>query len=711
MRKCCGQPCAEHSTPLAGASGELESVLQGDQIHTMRFLLSYSSQHFNPALPAARHEHWGSSANIVSRTLHGLLGRRGDVTFVDAAAPDEVAGQRFDGFVGIVRNFTRILEICEIEHSVLIAVNMHPAEHNSLLLDFVVREKLPSAALHELDLLNVEERGGSVDAADAILLFGNVATLNSYLKHGVPREKVRLVNYGSDLAAHEPAERARKEGDTDLLYCASEIGLRKGFDIVASAVPAADLEDLGAHLHIVGAPSYPYYRAKLEDLEDQLGPRISNHGWLAPSSSRYRELMDRIDFLFFPSLEEGQAGTVLDALSRGVIPLISPHCGIDFAPLGFCELEVASEHNVQLLRQACALPAAERRRQRAKALEYNDEFHAGYEEQLDLALGDVLSGSPSPQVSAVLPIHDKEPILADLLRLLDRALIAYGAADLCIILDGCTDGSEEIVRRFFQDRDDYPVEILTTPNIFEVRSNNLGLRKATGRYAMVVQDDNFLYDPNCIVEAVTFMEKSGRAAIVGGLAGVNFYPRGTRGLEGRGQIVMDENETYWRQDVDTDPALSDRVFQVDACMRGPLFFSKAFLDEHGYLDEAYAPLYSDDMDICFRAASVGRKVYCILMDAENDSFTVRGYDAEKARWLTEVTRRNTNLFYSRWEPTMDKDYLWLHRTRMLEERGVGEALLRARQRARRRYLDLRKRWLNTTMVVQILGGIRRRFRG
>jgi glycosyltransferase involved in cell wall biosynthesis/GT2 family glycosyltransferase len=676
----------------------------------MRILLSYSSQHFDPELPVEEQERWGESANIISRTLYELLGRRGDVTFVDAAVPDAVSGQRFDVFVGIVRNFRRILEICEIDRSILVAVNMHPAEHNALLLDFVVRQKLPSAALHELDVLDVDDRGGAIDDADAVLCFGNVLTLNSYLKHGVPREKVRLANYGSDIATQPPAARATEEGDTHLLYCASEIGLRKGFDIVASAVAAADLEELGAHLHIVGAPSYPHYRAKLADLEARLGPRISNHGWLAPTSTEYRELLERVDFLFFPSLEEGQAGSVIDALSCGVIPLISSHCGVDFAPLGFCELETASEHNVQLLRRACGLPAAERKRLRAKTLEYYDEFHAGFEQQLDLSLTDVLADSPNPLVSAVLPIHDKEPILADLLRFLDRALVAYGNADLCIILDGCTDRSEEIVRRFFRDRNDYPVEILTTPDIFEVRTNNLGLRRAAGRYAMVVQDDNFVYDRNCILEAVTFMEKSRRAVIVGCLAGVNFYPRGTRGLEGRGQIVMDEDETYWRQDANTDPALSDRIFQVDACMRGPLFFSKAFLDEYGYLDEAYAPMHNDDMDICFRAASVGRKVYSILMDVENDSLAVGGYDPEKARWYAGVRRRNANLLYSRWKPSVDKDYLWVHRARILEERTVRETFVRARQRARRRYLAVRRGWLNAPTIMRGLSGVRRRIR-
>lgn len=677
----------------------------------MRFLLSYSSQLFDPALPPERQSHWGSSANIISRTLYGLLRRRGEVTFVDAASPEEVAGRDFDVLVGIVRNFGRILDLCNIRRSILVAVNWHPAEHNALLLDFVVRHKLPSAALHEIDILDVDELAGAIDSADSILCFGNVATFNSYIQHGVPKEKIRLVNYGSDLVVERTlAESVREQGATQLLYSASEVGLRKGFDIVESAIAGADLESLDAHLHVVGEATYPHYQAKLKELEARFSSSVTNHGWLLAASDEYRNLLSEMDFVFFPSLEEGQAGTVVDALSFGAIPLISRHCGIDFAPLGFCELEIRSEHNADLLRRACGLSAVERAPLRAKALEYYDEFHAGFEEKLDLALADLLAGSPRPRVSAVLPVHNKEHTLAELLGLLDRALVSYGNVDLCVILDGCSDRSEEIAREFFAGRDDYPVDVLTTPDIFEVRTNNLGLKRAGGLYAIVIQDDNFIYDENCILEAVMFIQKSRRAAIVGGLAGVNFYPRGTRDLEGPGQIVMDENETYWRQDATTDPALADRIFQVDACMRGPLFFSKAFLEEHGYLDEAYAPMHNDDMDICFRAASVGWQVYAILMDVENRSGTVADYDAERARWYAEIRRRTADLLYSRWRPSTEKDYLWLHRTRIAEQRSMRRSLRRARERARRRYLATRRGWLNAPTAMQKLSGLRRRLR-
>jgi hypothetical protein len=358
----------------------------------MRFLLSYSADHFDPDLPMEKQVHWGMSANVISRTLYRALSRLGEVTFIDATEPERAAGRAFDVFVGIQRNFGKILQACEPDRTVLVAVNMHPAEHNELLLNFAVREGLPASALHPLDLHDVELRAADLDAADSILLFGNGRTLDSYTRHGIPREKIRLLNYGVDVRP----ERARTEEprrEVQILYSASEIGLRKGFDIVAALADEAYLRQLGSHLHIVGAASYPHYRAKLLELERRHEPHVTNHGWLKPSGLGYRGLLESCDYLLFPSLEEGQAGTVLDAMACGVIPLISANCGVDFAPLGFCELGTDSAHNRELVRVACTLPEFERDRLRTLTLRHYREFHAGFEDRLAAALPDVLNGA------------------------------------------------------------------------------------------------------------------------------------------------------------------------------------------------------------------------------------------------------------------------------------------------------------------------------
>lgn len=358
----------------------------------MRILLSYSSQHFDPRKPREHYEHYrGGSANVISSTLHELLGRHGEVTFVDAADPVDVAGRAFDLFVGISRNFGRILAQCDIGCSIFVGVNMHPAEHNRRLLDFVVRERLPSRALHQLDILPTGRISHDIEAADAILLFGNVATFDSYIRQGVPRSKLRLLNYATRPPVRVPV-RQSPGTETQLLYLASEIGLRKGFDVLAGAVTRARLEKMDAHLHVVGSPSYPHYRDKLRRLAERLGPSMTTHGWLPAAGAEYGAVLDRADFLVFPSLEEGQAGTVLDAIAHGVIPLISRAAGVDFAPLGFCEPRTISQRNVDLLAEACFLAPRERAHLRERTVGYYDEFHLGFQQHLERELDDMIAG-------------------------------------------------------------------------------------------------------------------------------------------------------------------------------------------------------------------------------------------------------------------------------------------------------------------------------
>jgi GT2 family glycosyltransferase len=243
-----------------------------------------------------------------------------------------------------------------------------------------------------------------------------------------------------------------------------------------------------------------------------------------------------------------------------------------------------------------------------------------------------------------------------------------------IIFDGCVDATEEKVRYFYEAKKDYPVTFEVTPDIFEVKTNNIGLKKSKGDYCIIMQDDTYIDDPSLFMEAVCFLDKAPRVAILGCLAGVNFYPRGTEALTGKGQIKIKPDEVYLRQDAVTDPLLKARFFEVDACMRGPLIIRREFLLQYGYLDEVYAPLYNDDMDICFRAKEKGYKVFAMLGAVRNASLTMAKYDAEKGAYFSKIQKRNTDIFYSRYTPSVDKRYMRVLRTPIRLKQGIVSSL-------------------------------------
>lgn len=622
----------------------------------MKILLCYSKDHFNPALPPSKHATWGISANILARELFSALSQIGEVTYSDGYDWEKHTGESYDLFVGIERNFSKILDVCHIGQSILIAVNMHPAERNEILNNFAHNILRDPGAISSGDLVNAAEIEESIRRTDFIFCFGNTKTLNSYIKNGVPLSKIKTFNYG--LLGDLPKIKPSSAGTKNFLYPASAIGLRKGFDIVAGLCGSMAKEEF--HIDIVGEPASEAYLSKVRQLAKRYPKNVTFHGYIPANSRAYRALFTSNDFLLFPSLEEGQAGTVIEAMYNGLIPIITAAAGTDFAPLGFLEPQMHSRNNVELLKKAVTLKQSRIKTLKHETQAYYQQAHTHLHTSLVEVIQNCLRGRIHPSISVVLPVYNKEQTIKPLLELLDEALNEYENADLHIILDGCTDNSEEVIAKFYRKSVKYKLKVSTTPNIFEVRSNNLGLLEATGKYAVILQDDNYIYDKYFLYEAVAFLDKNPIVAILGGLAGVNFYPIGTKNT-GSGQIIASEAENYWRQDGNTNSEFKNQIFEVDACMRGPLFFRKSFLEDHGYLDEAFAPLYQDDMDICFRARKYGYKVYCMLMNVENRSLTMAHYDGPKAQHFAMIMKRNAEMFYKRWKPTVIKDYGWVWR--------------------------------------------------
>ncbi len=634
----------------------------------MRILLSYSRLHFDPDKDPKEHKYWGTSASILSRTLYKILSKLGEVIYIDSNHFESIKDKKFDLFVGINNNFYKILKNVITKKSIYFAVNMHPRERNKILLKYLLKGKISPFALAGWDLINFVEAEKGINAADFILCVGNNLTYNSYIKHGVPKNKIKMLNYGVENfsppvgGSKDKYDRYHKE--KRYVYVTSEIGLRKGFDIIYSLFTNPEVLKQEFHVDIIGLPTNNYYKRKLEKFKYLLKKKVDYHGWIDSNSKEYWEIIKNNDFVILPSLEEGQAGSVLDAINSGVIPIISQNTGIDFSPLGQLEQKINSNHSKGIILNSLNLSDKEILNLKNKTLEYYSEFHANYIENLRRAIENCIDGQLYPKISVILPIFNKEKTIKSLINLLHQACLEYKNVEVHLIFDGCTDKSEEIVRDFYRDKKSYKVTFETTPNIFEVKTNNIGLRKSQGKYCVILQDDNYIFDKNIFFEAVNFLDKNSQVAILGCLSGVNYYPRGTK-LKGFGQIAMDKSEVYHRQDEKTNPELKKRIFEVDACMRGPLIIRKSFLEKYGYLDEIFAPLHHDDMDICFRARHYGFKIYCILADVINASLTVAKYNEDKWKYWNKIYRRNCDILYSRYRPTLIKDYLWLHRTKIL----------------------------------------------
>ncbi len=162
--------------------------------------------------------------------------------------------------------------------------------------------------------------------------------------------------------------------------------LRKGFDIVAELFTCAAANKQDFHLSVIGGMGSKSYAAKLERLEQELGEKIKVEGWVPSESEEYHELLKQNDYLIFPSLEEGQAGSVLDALACGMIPIVTRETGVDISPFGFLEAELGSCENAAILNRALRADAAEMTELKELTLDYYATHHLPWEEELQRVL-------------------------------------------------------------------------------------------------------------------------------------------------------------------------------------------------------------------------------------------------------------------------------------------------------------------------------------
>ncbi len=349
----------------------------------MRILLAYSVHHFDPACPERVSL---ASAAVLARALYGILSRFGEVEYVDGLNPPRrLKAEHYDLLVSILGGISTLCRRVSVDKVILFAVNMHPAERNEILERFNARYHVCGS--HSLDKAIVSlSTLDDMARADAVFLVGNGTVRDSYLRHGVPPEKVRAFNYASGLPLREKGALGVSAQVPRFVYVATEMCLRKGFDIMAELFCQAAAAGRAFHLSIIGGMGNRRYAAKLEALQRTLGSQLSVEGWVPSDSAQYPELLRQHDYVIFPSLEEGQAGSVLDALACGLVPLVTRETGVDWSPLGFLEAELGSAENAAVLHRALEVDAAERAQLKAQTLDYYAAEHLPWVEHLQQAL-------------------------------------------------------------------------------------------------------------------------------------------------------------------------------------------------------------------------------------------------------------------------------------------------------------------------------------
>lgn len=231
----------------------------------------------------------------------------------------------------------------------------------------------------------------------------------------------------------------------------------------------------------------------------------------------------------------------------------------------------------------------------------------------------------SKMISIILPVYNHD-------WMIDKVLNGIWAnstdmvKEVLIIIDGCTDRSEIVVTEWLRDnahKRNIEPKIAHAPNVFEVKACNMGLKWATQPFCCSVQDDMVIDIPNWDENLLRPFYAWNDVWAVTALAAVDL------GLEEDGRHLMWYNATNSHN---SDP----NQFSVrDTVNRGPLMMRSDVLKDLNYLDEVFAPLGMDDMDICMRAYAKGKWVCGVMpMHAffRNEDGTTRRTSGNVQSW-------------------------------------------------------------------------------
>ena len=190
------------------------------------------------------------------------------------------------------------------------------------LLDFMVEHegRFPDAPPEPHLSVIWQHVLADMDAADRILVNSNLV-MESCRFMGIPEEKLRVIYLGVDEAFFATLPKRRAYGtSTKRLLFAGHFGYRKGADTLLDALPL--LEATGWELRVAGVIS--------PELEGPLRKALAHlpiHRLGNLTRAQLAAEMSATDIFVFPSLAEGSARVVFEALAAGCAVVTTPNAG------------------------------------------------------------------------------------------------------------------------------------------------------------------------------------------------------------------------------------------------------------------------------------------------------------------------------------------------------------------------------------------------
>lgn len=591
----------------------------------MRIIFCFSLEHFNPNLSESKHLYWGSSSNILARSLFKILSELGELVYTDLRGIEKYKHEKFDLAIGTINGFKKLTQTVDARINVIFNAQMHPIERNLIFLKFINENKLARYNLFDFrSISSMFSEIAGIKKANFLLGVGNFVTQNSFIKYGVDRNKIKFINYGILNKDVNINTIIKRYPIIDFIYFATEVGMRKGFDLLFEIFSNLSIGKYDFKLHIVGALNHPVYIEKMDTLKCKLNDKIIFHGWINSDTDEYEEILANTDVLLFPSLEEGQAGTVIDSIRQGVIPLLSRNTGVDFSPLGFFDSNVDSKSNINLVKSIFSKSEAELVILKQQSIRFYQEFHSEFYNNLKQNINFVLTGSLYPKFVIIIPISNVNLDSKFYWVSLHKMNVFYPNLEFHFLFMPSENCLLNRVKKKFEGDSKIKYFFHKAISKFDVKAINKIIKESDCFYSLITQD-NLILRHSLFYETAVFFEKNPKISILGLTKTTSIRP-----------------DRVFYSLFDKNFGKEKRIFRVDSFWGKSVIYRKSFLEKIGFLNESLNTDSEVYNDTCMRAVIQEDLVYV----KADEIGRCADYNVETGNFCNSLDYNVNNLFSS-----------------------------------------------------------------
>jgi glycosyltransferase involved in cell wall biosynthesis len=255
----------------------------------------------------------------------------------------------------------------------------------------------------------------------------------------------------------------------------------------------------------------------------------------------------------------------------------------------------------------------------------------------------------SKNITTVLTVHNKDFLIERVCKgLIDN--LSEKNEQIIVVFDGCTDNSEILAKNILK-KYNKKVDYVYTDDVFETKANNQGLKLVENDYVILVQDDMVVKEKDFDLRMIKpFQNFNDVFAVTSFVAHNNIYNESTKQIN---YVDMAPKSSSQR----------DIFYAREYGNRGPLMYDYQDVVKLGFLDEYFAPLHYDDMDISMRAFKQLNKVSGLYwIDYESD-----------LNWGTSRQKNHnlhSDLMYTNAAKILEKHKDILYGNKFLEDRKL-----------------------------------------